>query len=338
MNLSDFDYNLPKELIAQYPLEKRDASRLLVLDRSSQEIQHKTFSDIIDYFKEGDILVFNDTKVITARLIGKKTTGGKVDCLLLEKKSNTDFAVLLKPSNIKLGEKINFDSTGFEATVIDKGILRFNTTDCDYIYRKGLMPLPPYIKRLPEELDTKRYQTVFAKHPGAVAAPTAGLHFTPELLSQIKAKGIEIIFVMLHINYATFKPVKESNITKHKMYREYYQISKPDFNFLRQAKPSNRRIICVGTTSARVLETLSDLAIGDEKETGNYEGYTDLFIYPGYKFKLVDSLLTNFHLPRTTLLMLVAAFAGRDNIMRVYNEAIKQRYRFLSFGDAMLII
>lgn len=338
LRLSDFDYTLPRELIAQYPLKKRDTSRLLVLDRNTYEIQHKTFTDIVGYFKKKDILVLNNTKVIPARLIGRKITGGKVDCLLLERKSDTDFSALLKPSDIKPGHRIYFDDDFLEAAVIDKGILCFNTADIDYIYSKGVMPLPPYIKRLPEKLDIERYQTIFAKRPGAVAAPTAGLHFTKGLLSKIKAKGVGIAFVTLHINYATFNPVKEEDISKHKMYKEYYQISKHTLDLIRRAKESKGEIVCVGTTSVRVLETLANLIMDHGPTASNYEGYTDLFIYPGYKFKMVDHLLTNFHLPRTTLLMLVSAFAGRDNIMRVYREAIKQRYRFLSFGDAMLII
>lgn len=338
MKLSDFDYTLPKELIAQFPLEKRDAVRLLVLDRNTKKIQHRTFSDIVDYFGKGDVLVLNDTQVLPARLIGKKITGGKVDVLLLEKESERDFLALLKPSDIKRGTKINFDGEDLKATVIDKGKLRFNTTNTDYIYSKGLMPLPPYIKRIPNNLDDKRYQTVFAKRPGAVAAPTAGLHFTKKLLLKIRAKGVKFVFVTLHINYATFNPVKEDDITKHKMYKEYYQISKYDFDLLSCAKESKKTIFCVGTTSVRVLETLANLILDYKQKSTSYEGYTDLFIYPGYKFKMVDRLVTNFHLPRTTLLMLVCAFAGVDNIMRAYSEAIKRRYRFLSYGDAMLII
>jgi len=328
--LSDFDYTLPREFIAQYPLEKRDTSRLLVLEKNTQKIYHKNFSDIIDYLKKGDILVLNDTEVIPARLIGKKTTGGEVDCLLLEKKSESDFSALLKPSDLKRGAQIDFDSGSLKATVIDKKILRFNTTDADFIYSKGVMPLPPYIKRLPDKSDSERYQTVFARSPGAVAAPTAGLHFTQKLLSRIKAKGIKIAFVTLHINYATFNPVKENDISKHKMYQEYYRISQETLKQIKKTKESTGRIFCVGTTSVRVLETFA--------KTADYEGYTDLFIYLGYQFKLVDCLLTNFHLPRTTLLMLVSAFAGRENILSVYNEAIKERYRFYSYGDAMLII
>jgi S-adenosylmethionine:tRNA ribosyltransferase-isomerase len=338
LKLSDFDYTLPRELIAQYPSEKRDGCRLLVLDRKTRRVQHKYFNDIIQYFKKGDILILNDTKVIPARLIGKKITGGKVDCLLLEKRSDTDFSVLLKPSDIKVGAKVIFDGGGLEAKLIDKKILRFNTADTDYIYRKGFMPLPPYIKRLPDKVDADRYQTVFAKKPGAVAAPTAGLHFTEGLLSKIRGKGVEVVFVTLHINYATFSPVKEEDISQHRMYKEYYQVSKNTFERIRHSKECGGSIFCGGTTSARVLETLANKISEDKQKTTGYKGHTDLFIYPGYKFKMVGHLLTNFHLPRTTLLMLVSAFAGQDNIIRAYAEAIEKKYRFYSYGDAMLII
>ena len=338
MQLSEFDYRLPKELIAQYPLEKRDASRLLVLDRESAELTHKSFTGIADYFQEGDVLVVNDTRVLPARLIGKKETGGKVDCLLLEKKTGSDFSVLLKPSRLKPGQRINFNGGSLQAAVIDRNTLRFDTADADYIYEKGLMPLPPYIKREPSEQDFYRYQTIFAKEAGAVAAPTAGLHFTPDLLSRIAVKGVTTVSVTLHINYATFNPVKEDDISRHKMHKEYYRMGKDDFNLVRQRKQSGSKIVCVGTTSARVLETLAGFKTEEGSASGDYRGYTDLFIYPGYSFKIVDRLLTNFHLPRSTLLMLVSAFAGADNIKRAYTEAIKQGYRFYSYGDAMLII
>ena len=258
--LSDFDYTLPREFIAQHPLEKRDTSRLLVLEKNTQKIYHKNFSDIIDYLKKGDILVLNDTEVVPARLIGKKPTGGKVDCLLLERKSERDFYALLKPSDLKPGVQIDFNAGSLKATVIDKKMLRFNTDDADFIYSKGVMPLPPYIKRLPDKSDSERYQTVFARSPGAVAAPTAGLHFTKKLLSRIKAKGIKIAFVTLHVNYATFNPVKENDISKHKMYREYYRISRETLQQINKTKEAGGRVFCVGTTSVRVLETLAKTA------------------------------------------------------------------------------
>ena len=338
MQLSQFDYHLPKELIAQYPLERRDASRLLVLNRRSREIAHRSFSDIADYFQKADVLVVNDTRVLPARLIGKKDTGGKVDCLLLEKKTGSDFSVLLKPCGLKPGQRINFNGGSLKATVVGRKTLRFDTADADYIYNKGLMPLPPYIKREPAQEDFSRYQTIFAREPGAVAAPTAGLHFTQDLLSRITARGVKTVSVTLHINYATFNPVKEDDILKHKMYKEYYRMSKDDFSLLRRCKQCGSNIVCVGTTSVRVLETLAGLEAGHQADSGDYRGYTDLFIYPGYGFRIVDRLLTNFHLPRSTLLMLVCAFAGTDNIKRAYAEAIKQGYRFYSYGDAMLII
>lgn len=338
MKLSDFDYELPKELIAQLPLRKRDASRLLVLNRKSKNIQHKSFGDIINYLNNDDILVVNDTRVLPARLIGRKNTGGKVDCLLLEKKSENDFHVLLKPRDLKIGQRVYFNGSDLGATVIDRKILRFDVRDERRIYKHGVMPLPPYIKRIPQAQDFKRYQTVFADRPGAIAAPTAGLHFTKELLSKLKRKGLRIVKVTLHINYATFKPVREDNIIKHRMYKEYYQISKNNFSLIRQAKQSGKRIICVGTTCVRVLESLADFIIDSRSSAADYRGWTDLFIYPGYKFKMVDGLLTNFHLPRTTLLMLVCAFAGLNNIMTAYRQAVRHKYRFYSYGDAMLVI
>jgi S-adenosylmethionine:tRNA ribosyltransferase-isomerase len=331
MKLSDFDYALPKQLIAQYPAKKRDSSRLLVLNRNSGKISHRIFGDSVDYFKKGDLLVLNDTQVLPARLIGKKNTGGKVDCLLLEKKSDREFCALLRPTDIKPGTQINFNGAKIKATVIDKRTLRFNTADINKIYGKGVMPLPPYIKRMPENFDSKRYQTVYAKNPGAIASPTAGLHFTKGLLKKIKAKGVGIAFLTLHVNYATFNPVKEEEITRHKMYKEKFSIDKSTLEAIKNAKQTGNKVIAVGTTSARVLEAIANLPT-------TYAGYTDLFIYPGYKFKIVDCLLTNFHLPRTTLLMLVSALAGVDNLRQAYHQAIAEKYRFYSYGDAMLII
>lgn len=339
MKLSDFNYYLPKELIATYPLRQRDTCRLMVLERKRGTIEHKTFKDILEYLDKQDVLVLNDTQVLKARLLGKKETGGKVDILLLERKSATDFKVLSRPSNIKPNEKLIFDEGHLEATLVEKGLLRFNTPDSDYIYSKGLIPLPPYIKRLPTQADEIDYQTVYAKTKGAVASPTAGLHFTKEMLSNITQKGVKLVYLTLHINYATFKPVKEDNISRHKMYKEYYEISKSTLDLIDRTRRKNKKVFAVGTTSCRLLETVAGLSTDTlGRNRSKYRGWTDLFIYPGYDFKLVDCLLTNFHLPRTTLLILVCAFAGRDLTMEAYQEAIYRKYRFYSYGDAMLII
>ncbi len=330
MKLSDFDYHLPKELIAQYPKMERDRCRLMIVDLKKKTIENRIFKYILEYLTLKDILILNDTKVLKARLLGRKKTGGKVDILLLERKAHCDFVMLCRPSDIKLNEKIIFDEGGLQATLIEKGLIRFNTPDLDYIYSKGLMPLPPYIKRQPREEDEVYYQTVFAKSKGAVASPTAGLHFTRKLLSQIRQMGAELAYITLHINYATFKPVRQQDILNHRMYSEYYEVSKSSLDLIDRTKAENKRVFAVGTTSCRVLETVADSL--------RYKGWTDLFIYPGYDFKIVDCLLTNFHLPRSTLLILVCAFAGRDLVMQAYEEAIRKRYRFYSYGDAMLII
>ena len=336
MKLEEFYYVLPKELIAQYPLKARDSARLLVLDRKNNTFVHKCFANIADYLKKGDLLVLNDTKVLPARLIGNKPTGGKVDVLLLDK-DNDVFHALIKP-NLGLNTKVLFDGGRISAEVIAKGRLRFNTQNESDIYKFGIMPLPPYIKRIPDEADARTYQTVFAKIPGAVASPTAGLHFTNTLIKRIKEKGINIAYITLHVNYATFKPVKEEDITKHKMYKEYYNIPLKTIQAIKKTKVSNNRIMAVGTTVCRALETIANLEPIPYLEEKAYSGHTELFIFPGYEFKLTDYLVTNFHLPHTTLLMLVSAFAGRDSISKAYNEAIEKRYRFYSYGDAMLII
>ena len=329
MKLSDFDYNLPKELIAQYPLKERDSARLLVLGREKLTLEHRVFKDIPDYLREGDLIVLNDTKVLPSRLHGKRNSGGKVEVLLLNRKEGLTFSALIKPSRVKLGEKVIFNGGKSEGIISAKNEITFNLKDAASVYALGLMPLPPYIKRSPEDLDNIYYQTVYASQEGAIASPTAGLHFTKELIAGIESRGINVACVTLHVGIGTFKPVKAEDITAHKMEPEYFKVSDEAAELIKNARVKNRRIIAVGTTSLRALEAFS---------SGVKEGYTDLFIYPGYKFKLADCLLTNFHLPRTTLLMLVSAFCGEKLAKKAYQEAVDNKYRFYSYGDAMLII
>lgn len=329
MKLSDFDYNLPKELIAQYPLKERDSARLLVLDREKLTLEHRVFKDIPDYLREGDLIVLNDTKVLPSRLHGKRNSGGKVEVLLLNRKEELTFNALIKPGRVKLGEKVIFNGGKSEGIISAKNEITFNLKDTASVYALGLMPLPPYIKRSPEDLDNIYYQTVYASQEGAIASPTAGLHFTKELIAGIESRGINVACITLHVGIGTFKPVKAEDITVHKMEPEYFKVTDEAAELIKNARAKNRRIIAVGTTSLRALEAFS---------SGGKEGYTDLFIYPGYKFKLVDCLLTNFHLPRTTLLMLVSAFCGEKLAKKAYQEAVDNKYRFYSYGDAMLII
>lgn len=332
LQLSDFDYTLPKELIAQYPLEERDQARLLVLERRAGRIEHRIFKDITDYLLRDDLLVLNDTKVRPCRLKGFRKTGGRVEILLTAHKSGLTFAALIKPSRIRQGEKIILnESHNVFVEITAKNEVTFCDTfeDINSIYKFGRMPLPPYIKREPGELDDIYYQTVYARKEGAVAAPTAGLHFTQELIEKIKSLGVNIAYITLHISYSTFKPVETEDITAHKMDKEYFGIGRDTIGLINQTRRGKARIFATGTTSLRALETYT---------LGAKEGYTDLFIYPGYKFKLVNCLLTNFHLPRTTLFMLVCAFAGEKLIKKAYQEAIDKKYRFYSYGDAMLII
>jgi len=329
LKLSDFDYSLPKELIAQYPLKDRDAARLLVVERKRESIQHCIFKDVAKYFKKSDLLVLNDTKVLPSRIKGKRLSGGKVEILLLEPKTGLRFRAMLKPARLKIGEKIVFNGSVISAVVNASDEITFHAKDAASVYNLGVMPLPPYIKREPEPADNIYYQTVYAKEEGAVASPTAGLHFTGEMLEDIKARGIDIAYLTLHVGLGTFRPVKSEDITKHKMEAEYFKVPAQTENLIRKAKAGQSRVIAVGTTSLRTLETHA---------LGRSRGYTDLFIYPGYSFKIADALLTNFHLPRTTLLMLTAAFGGRELIKKAYQEAIVQKYRFYSYGDAMLII
>ena len=332
MKLSDFDYYLPKELIAQEPLEQRDSSRLMVVECKNKVVRHKSFRDILEYLNPGDILVLNDTKVIPARLLGvKKGTLGRVDVLLSNRISSKRFQALIKP-HLKIGQEVLFNHATVSAVLLEKGILEFNQDISLAVLEEiGVMPLPPYIKRQPRSSDNLSYQTVYARNPGAIASPTAGRHFTPDLLREIEARYVGIRYITLHVGTGTFKPVKREDIEDHQMDSEEFSIPKETLNAVIKAKKEGRRIFSVGTTTTRALETIAD-------GVTSQEGKTDLFIYPGYEFKTVDCLLTNFHLPKTTLFMLACAFAGRELIMRAYQEAIKQKYRFYSYGDAMLIV
>lgn len=329
MKLSDFDYNLPKELIAQFPLEERDAARLLVLDRKKGTIEHRVFKDVTDYLKSDDLLVLNDTRVLPARLSGKRNSGGKVSVLLLKQKPGLAFEALIKPSRVKLGEKIIFNGDGFCGTVSAKNEISFSHCKAADVYAQGMMPLPPYIKREPRDEDDIYYQTVYANEAGALASPTAGLHFTKDLIERIESQGANIAYITLHVGRGTFTPVKVEDIIDHKMEPEYFKISARALKLIEEAKKKSSRIFAVGTTSLRAIESFS---------RGGKEGQTDLFVYPGYKFNLTDCLITNFHLPKTTLFMLVCAFAEEKLIKKAYQEAIERKYRFYSYGDAMLII
>ncbi len=340
MTTEEFDFDLPKELIAQTPLEKRDTSRLLVLDKQTGEITHRHFTDIISYMEKGDTLVLNDTKVIPARLYGvKEETGAVIEILMLQDKGSNVWECLVKPAKrIKEGTVVSFGNGKLKAIctgVFDEGIRHFKLVYSGILYEildeLGEMPLPPYIHEKLENND--RYQTVYAKNIGSAAAPTAGLHFTEELLDKIKEKGINIAYITLHVGLGTFRPVSVSDVTNHKMHSEYYMMSKETALLLNETKSRGHKIISVGTTTTRTLETIMSL-YGTFKECS---GFTDIFIYPGYEFKGIDYLITNFHLPKSTLVMLVSALAGKDNIMKAYNEAIKEKYRFFSFGDSMLI-
>ncbi|MFA5411479.1 MAG: tRNA preQ1(34) S-adenosylmethionine ribosyltransferase-isomerase QueA [Candidatus Omnitrophota bacterium] len=329
MRLSDFDYDLPKELIAQYPLKERDSARLLVLNRKDGTIEHRVFKEITDYLRQGDLLALNDTKVLSCRLKASRLTGGRVEILLLSRKQGFVFDALLKPARLKIGEKVIFNGGNISATLSAKNELTFEADDIDGIYDLGKMPLPPYIKREPVDSDNLDYQTVYARNKGAVASPTAGLHFTEALMRKIKSSGVSVAYLTLHVGYATFKPVKIEDVTQHKMEAEDFKIPGEALSLLEDTKAKRGRVIAVGTTSCRALESFA---------AGSKEGKTSLFIYPGYNFKIVDCLLTNFHLPRTTLFMLVCAFAGERLMKKAYREAIERKYRFYSYGDAMLIL
>lgn len=340
MKVEDFDYYLPEKLIAQTPLEKRDTSRLMVLDKTTGKIEHKHFYNIVDYLEEGDTLVLNDTKVLPARLIGEKEeTKAVIEILLLKNISGDDWECLVKPARrIKVGTIVTFGSGELKAKCIKEepeGI-RYFTLIYDGILMEilehlGTMPLPPYIH---EKLkDQSRYQTVYAKEIGSAAAPTAGLHFTKELLEQLTKKGVNIAYITLHVGLGTFRPVSVDKVEEHEMHSEYYQMTKETAELLKKTKENKKRIIAVGTTSTRTLETI----MTKYNEFTECSGWTNIFIYPGYKFKAIDALITNFHLPKSTLVMLVSALAGRENILNAYKTAVQEEYRFFSFGDAVLI-
>ncbi len=340
MKTDDFDFYLPKELIAQTPLDKRDASKLLVLNKENGNISHKHFGDIIDYLDKGDTLVLNDTKVIPARIIGiKEETGAVIELLLLKEINKGQWECLTKPAKrIKEGTVINFGNGLLKAVCtssLDDGIKHYKLIYDGILYeildKLGEMPLPPYIHEKLKDKD--RYQTVYAKNIGSAAAPTAGLHFTEELLNKIKNKGINIAYITLHVGLGTFRPVEVSDIKNHKMHSEYYEMNSKTADLLNKTKENGKKIISVGTTTTRTLETIMNKYGTFKKCSGN----TDIFIYPGYEFKAIDRLITNFHLPKSTLIMLVSALAGKENIMKAYNEAVEKKYRFFSFGDSMFI-
>ncbi len=340
MDVKDFYYELPQELIAQDPLEDRAASRLMVLDRKTGEVEHRHFRDILQYLKKGDCLVINDTKVIPARLIGQREgTDGKIEVLLLKRKTDQVWETLVKPGKkMKVGTRVSFGNGLLKGEVIDvveegNRLIRFEYEGIfeEILDQLGQMPLPPYITH--QLKDKNRYQTVYAKHDGSAAAPTAGLHFTEELLDQIREMGVTIAHITLHVGLGTFRPVKVDTIEDHHMHSEFYVVEEEEARKINETKKNGGRVICVGTTSCRTLES----AAGEDGILKAGSGWTDIFIYPGYRFKILDCLITNFHLPESTLVMLVSALAGREHILNAYREAVKERYRFFSFGDAMFI-
>lgn len=340
MRKEDFYFDLPEELIAQDPLEDRSSSRLLVLDKETGRVEHHVFREIIDYLQEGDCLVINDTKVIPARLIGSKIgTDAKIEVLLLKRKENDVWETLVKPGKkAKVGTRISFGDgllVGEVVDIVEEGnrLIHFEYEGIfeEILDQLGQMPLPPYITHQLE--DKNRYQTVYAKHSGSAAAPTAGLHFTPELLKEIEEKGVQIARVTLHVGLGTFRPVKVDNILEHHMHSEFYQIDEEAAEKINCAKESGHRVICVGTTSCRTIESAAD----KNGKLHATNGWTEIFIYPGYEFQVLDCLITNFHLPESTLVMLVSALAGREQVLSAYEEAVKEKYRFFSFGDAMFI-
>ncbi|MEE8359911.1 MAG: tRNA preQ1(34) S-adenosylmethionine ribosyltransferase-isomerase QueA [Candidatus Omnitrophota bacterium] len=345
MKLSDFDYYLPKDLIAQYPLKERDLSRMMLLERNKRGISHKHFRDVVAYFKKGDTVVLNDSRVIPARIICKKETGGKAEIFLLKRVKKNIYEALTKPAARLMPGKRLFSKEGdllaevLENREVGKLIRFADVVNIEkYLKSAGQIPLPPYIKREPEEDDKERYQTIYAKNDGSVASPTAGLHFTKETFKKLKKKGVNFVYVTLHVGYSTFTPVKVEDITKHKMHKEDYLLPEKARDLIEKTKRKMGRVIAVGTTTARVLEANSERIMSGNKIGKEIMSATDLFIYPPYKFKMVDALLTNFHLPGSTLLMLVSAFAGREFTLKAYKEAVKENYRFYSYGDCMLII
>ena len=339
MKTKDFWYDLPDELVAQTPLEKRDSSRLMLLDKHTGAIDHRVFSQLPDLLRTGDCLVMNDSRVIPARLFGNRDTGGAVEVLLLNDRGDGVWECLTRPGRkTPIGTRLHFGGDELTATVVGlesdgNKLLQFHTDEIflEVLERLGHVPLPPYIKA--ELKDAERYQTVYAKEPGSAAAPTAGLHFTRELLDQLSAAGIELERITLHVGLGTFRPVKEEDLTKHEMHAEYCAISNPVAERINAAKREGRRIIAVGTTSCRTLEAVSD----ENGYVRPFQGQVNIYIYPGYRFKCIDGLITNFHLPESTLIMLVSALAGREAVLRAYDVAVSERYRFFSFGDAMLI-
>ena len=341
MKTSDFFYELPEELIAQDPLEDRTASRLLVLDRKTDKLEHKIFSDVIDYLNPGDCLVINNTRVIPARLIGEKEgTGGKVEILLLKRRENDIWESLVKPGKkLRPGARVTFGDGRLKAEILEiaeegNRLVKFYYEGIfeEILDSLGEMPLPPYITHKLE--DKEMYQTVYAKFDGSAAAPTAGLHFTTELLEKIKHKGVRIASITLHVGLGTFRPVKVEDVNNHHMHTEWYEVNKEAADIINETKKNGGRVICVGTTSCRTIESVADENGLMSAKTGE----TDIFIYPGYKFKVMDGLITNFHLPESTLVMLVSAFAGKERVLSAYETAVKERYRFFSFGDAMILI
>ncbi|HSN58136.1 MAG TPA: tRNA preQ1(34) S-adenosylmethionine ribosyltransferase-isomerase QueA [Clostridiaceae bacterium] len=340
MKVSDFDFYLPEELIAQHPMEKRDEARLMVLDKKSGNIEHKVFRDVADYLEEGDCLVLNDTRVLPARLFGvKEGSGGKMEFLLLKRKEKDLWETLVKPGKrAQIGSRFMFGNGDLKAQVIGMGeegsrIVRFEYEGIfeEVLDRLGQMPLPPYIKEKLE--DNEMYQTVYSKEQGSAAAPTAGLHFTEELLRKIEGKGVKLAFLTLHVGLGTFRPMKVVSIHDHVMHSEYYSLSKESADTINSCKENGKRVIAVGTTSTRTLETIG----GKDLRVREQSGWTDIFIYPGYKFGIVDALITNFHLPKSTLLMLVSALSSKEFIINAYETAVEEKYRFFSFGDAMII-
>lgn len=344
MNISDFDYELPKELIAQRPSEKRDEARLLVLHRSSGQIEHRHFYDIADYLNPGDCLVMNNSKVIPARLFGKKEkTGANVEFLLIKRREGDVWETMVRPGKrLRPGDVVSFgENSELRAEITNYGddgtrIVRFSYDGVfmEILERLGAMPLPPYIERSSELEDKERYQTVYCREEGSVAAPTAGLHFTEQLLEDVRAKGVRTAFVTLHVGIGTFRPVKCERVEEHKMHIEEYHVDEENARIINETKAAGGRVIAVGTTSARTLESAADA----EGHLQPGSGSTGIFIYPGYRFKMVDSLITNFHLPKSTLLMLISALYDREKILAVYREAVEQRYQFFSYGDAMFLI
>ena len=344
MHINDFDYELPQELIAQTPAEKRDFSRLMVVHRNSGEVEHKHFYDILDYLKAGDCLVLNNSKVLPARLYGRKEgTDANIEFLLIKRIEGDTWETMVRPGKrLKPGDAVSFsDDKLFRAVVKDYGEDGTRIVEFEYegiflerLEELGKMPLPPYIERDNNSEDKDRYQTVYAKNEGSVAAPTAGLHFTPELLEKAKAKGVKLAYVTLHVGIGTFRPVKVENIEDHKMHSEHYHLPKETADLINETHKNGKRVIAVGTTSCRTLESVATY----NGEIAEADGWTSIFIYPGYEFKCIDALLTNFHLPESTLIMLVSAFYNREDVLASYNDAVKKKYRFFSFGDCMLLI